>query len=105
VVAEQAPAFPEVFIIGIDTAADVAVRIRPRAGLDVDAGADETEGRAALEGLDQGAFGLVVEDGVAGEFTKGSELEQKRPGLGGVRLWIANLAGVEIHIHVRKTGG
>src|SRR5438105_15512848 len=52
VVAEQAPAFPEVFIIGIDAAADVAVGSRPNSALDVDAGADEAEGRAALEGLD-----------------------------------------------------
>ena len=41
-IANQEPALPKIFVIGIDPAADVTVGIDPRAGLDVDAGANET---------------------------------------------------------------
>src|SRR6516162_5367843 len=68
-VAEQTPAFPEVFIIGIDATANVAVGIGPNAGFDVDAGADKAEGRAAFEGIEKGALGFVVEDRITSEFT------------------------------------
>ena len=51
-VAEQEPAFPKIFVVGIDPAADVSVGIGPGAGLDVDAGTDETDGRTAVVGLD-----------------------------------------------------
>ena len=66
-VTEQKPALPEVLVIGIDPAADVTVVIGPRAGLDVNARSDETQWRATLVGLDQGALSFLVEDRLAGQ--------------------------------------
>jgi len=84
-VAEQEPAFPKIFVIGIDPAADVTIGIDPGAGLDVDAGTDEADRRAAFVSFDQSAFGLVVENGFAGQLTESAKLQEQRPGFGWIR--------------------
>src|SRR5205823_5148356 len=79
-VTEQKPALPEVFVVGIDPAADVTVVIGPRAGLDVDARSYKTQRRAALVGLDEGALRFLVEDRLARQLTKCAELKEQRSG-------------------------
>ena len=101
-VAEKDPAFPKVFVVGIDPAADVAVGVDPRAGFDVDAGTYETDRRSAFVGLDQGAFRFVVEDWVLRELAQRAELKKQRPRFGRIRIRIAHLAGTEIDVDVRQ---
>src|SRR4029077_20930777 len=64
-ISKQKPAFPEIFVVLINAAADVTIRVRPSACLDVDAFSDEAEWRASLESFDQRAFCFVVENGPA----------------------------------------
>ena len=51
-VAEQKPAFPEVFVVRVNAATDVTVSTCPFTCLDIDAFSDQAERRASLEGLD-----------------------------------------------------
>src|SRR5207248_4500173 len=103
-VAEQEPAFPKIFVIRIDPAAHVRIRIDPRACLDVDAGADKTNRRTALVGLHQGAFRLFVENRFTGELAESAELEKERTGFRRIRYRVTHLAGAEVNIYVRKPG-
>src|SRR5690606_7039160 len=61
-VAEQLPALPQVFVVRIDARADVRVGARPLAGFDVDAFADQADGRASRVGFHQRALGFLVVD-------------------------------------------
>src|SRR5204863_4048539 len=76
-ITEQKPAFPEILVIRIDAAADMTAGISPRTGLDINARTDEAQWRAPLVGLDQSAFGFVVENGLAGQFTQRAKLKEQ----------------------------
>jgi hypothetical protein len=51
-IAEQNPALPKIFVVRINAAADVTIRVRPGACLHVDGLSDEAERRAPLEDFD-----------------------------------------------------
>ena len=83
----------------------MAVRVSPRAGLDVDVRADEAERGAPLVDLDERALGLLVEDGPPREFGERAELYEQRAGLGRVRLRAAHLSRLEVDEPVRDARG
>ena len=61
-VPKQEPAFPEIFVVGIDPATDMTICVHPRARLDVDGRANQTDRRASLECFHQGTLGFFVVD-------------------------------------------
>ena len=69
-IAEQKPAFPEIFVVRIDAAADVTIRVCPGACLDVDALSNEAERRASLESFDQSPLRFLIENGFARQLTQ-----------------------------------
>ena len=102
-VTEQKPAFPEIFVVRVDAATDMAITVRPGSCLNVNALTDEAERRATLVGLDQSALGLVVEDGLAGQFTQCAKLKEQRPRFRRIRHRLAHLAGTKVDINVRES--
>jgi hypothetical protein len=86
-VVEQQPALQKVFVIAVDSAADVAIGIDPLARLDIDPGANQANRRTALVNLDQGALGFVVENGPAGKLAERAEFNQQSSRLS--RGWCA----------------
>ena len=82
----------------------MAAGISPRTGLDINARTDEAQRRAALVGLDQRAFGFVVENGLAGQFTQRAKLKEQRPRFRRIRQRLAHLAGMKVDINVRQSG-
>ena len=74
-IAEKKPALPQIFVVRINTTADVTVSIRPGPCVHVNAFADEPERRASLERFNQSAFCFLVENGLAGQFTQSAELQ------------------------------
>jgi hypothetical protein len=73
---EQQPTLQKVFVVTINSAADVAVCIGPLTGLDVNPGSHQADWRTSLVGFDQSAFCFVVEDGPAREFRQRAEFDQ-----------------------------
>src|SRR5260370_42147703 len=67
-VTKQEPPLPEILVVRIDAAADMAIAVRPGACLSVYVLPDETQRRAALIGFDQRAFRFLVENWLAGQF-------------------------------------
>src|SRR5438874_3437649 len=63
-IAEKKPALPQIFVVRINTTADVTVSIRPSPCVHVNAFADEPERRASLERFNQSAFCFLVENGL-----------------------------------------
>ncbi len=104
-VAEQLPALQQVLVVGVRAAGDAGVGARPLPGLDVDGGADQSDPRPPLEGLDQRALCLVVVHRLAGELAQRAEFQQQRTGLGGVGLDAAHLAGLQVHLDIRQARG
>ena len=64
---KQNRALQEIFVITIDRAADMTVGVSPVPRLDIDPGADQTDGRAAIEYFHQRPFRFVIKDLPASE--------------------------------------
>src|SRR5262249_3003550 len=74
-VVEELPALDEIFVVGVDPAADVAGAARPVSCFDVDLFADEPRLRPTPSKLRERAFRLLEEDRFVREPRERAELE------------------------------
>ena len=61
-ITEEEPALQKVFVVAIDRAANVAIGVSPRARLDIDPSADQTDRRPPFVDVGECSLGPVVKD-------------------------------------------
>src|SRR5215212_6568259 len=67
-VTEKQRALQNVFVITVDSTADVTVSVGPNAGLDIDPFTDQPNLRSTIVSFDERALGLLVKHGLTSEF-------------------------------------